>query len=837
MTSTSSNVTSLTSRRNPAPSKDRTLSLAVGKTVGNNWVQNKTVTWSTFMDKLTRPTITPETFAEYLAFEPSKQDATKDVGYFVFGHYTGTTRSKSNLPYVDAIVLDLDHCDPDWEFDMDIAFDGIKYALYSTHKHGPAAPRLRQVFPLTRRVTPEEYGAIARALAARYDIEVYDKTTFQYSRVMHWPSHAVDGDYICKETDGKWLDPQELLDEYQDWQDQRQWPTHASVTELHSPQKKISDPCEKAGWVGAFCRMYPISRVVDELIEGVYSWTTDTRMTFNGGTTSNGARVYEDKHVYSEHESDPCSGRLVNAFDLVRLHLYGHLDIDARTDTPISKLESYKAFVAEIESNPEFADVKIDMITDTAQRGAYEFDDETDGADDGSSKPPVGGTVRVPHAALTGMSSPPGWESKLAVDQNGNVMKTQTNLELILKFDPVWGFNIRRNDFAGSIVVTRSLPHHEVKSSYHKVNGDLFTERDLSQLKSYLEKRYSMRNMQAQTIQDALEVVGTEFSFHPVLNYFSCLPAWDGVPRVETLLHDYLGAADTPLNRAMVRKTLCGAVNRIHNPGSKWDHLLIIEGKQGLRKGMFLSTLAKNDSWFCEGLGADLGTTAVENMQSKWLIELPEGEGVLGTKRSTVDAVKGFITKRSDRMRLKYTRFAQDFSRQCIFIATTNRYEYLQDDTGNRRFWPVRCALKGRVDIDLLAKNVDQVWAEAMMMWKNKEQLWLDDPMEAALSDEHTAREVDDGMAGKIEAWLDEPIEHEFDSEDGGDTYREAVCITQIAVECLGYKENNLNRWQRDQITIALKQLQGWDWRPDKRVIVEGYGRQKVAVRIGAPIA
>lgn len=799
------------------------------------------------MAKLRQPVVTSETFSEYMAMGPDEQDNIKDVGYYVFGHYLNGVRKRVNLPYVDAIVLDLDHCDTDWDFDLPMAFDGIQFALHSTHKHSPNAPRLRQIFPLTRRVTPDEYEPIARMLATKYDIEVYDKTTFQFSRVMHWPSHAVDGEYICEEYPGAWLDPQKILAEYQDWADVQQWPRHADVNNVRAPHSKAPDPCEKPGWVGAFCRTYPISAAIEQFLPEVYSWTGDTRLTYNAGSTTDGAEVYEDKFLYSHHESDPCSQRLVNSFDLVRLHLHGHLDDKEPDDTPISKLPSHTAMAYMLDNDPEFLDVKIELARDTAQRGQSEFDDITD-EDDDTGLPPelpavqggyLGGAtvatrhgVTVPRAAMTNRVPPKGWEASLVVDQHGKFMKTLTNVVTIMKYDPTWGFNVRFNKFAQSHVVTRTLPHHVVIGDHHLVNGDLFTDRDVSQIKLYLEKQYNLTNIAVDMIWHAVEIVGTEHAFHPVLNYFEKLPVWDGTPRLDTLLIDYLGAPDTPLVRAVTRKTLCGAINRIKFPGSKWDYLLILEGLQGVRKGLFLRTLAKNDSWFAEGIGRDLGDKATENMMSKWLIELPEGEGMMASNKLSVDDIKAFISKQTDRMRPKYTRVAQDFPRQCVFIATTNQYEYLSDGTGNRRFWPVRCGIKGQVDIDRLEQEIDQVWAEAIYRWNQGEKLWLTGNLEAELEVQHDERMKDDGLAGKIQAWLEEPIQHEFESSTGEDEYRDITCVRQIWVECMGEPEGRINRAQTEHVVSALKKIPGWDWRPGTVRKFTGYGRQKAFIKL-----
>jgi hypothetical protein len=842
----------------------------VGGTVTSNKIDNTSTTWAAFTAALRKPVVTTETYKKYMGLDKDTQDRIKDVGYYVFGRYSTKTRKKENLESRDAITLDLDHLTgSEWIDGLATAFNTWTYALHSTHKHSPEKPRLRQVFPLTRPVNGEEYEAVARKLASLYNIDYYDKTTFQFTRVMHYPSHSVDGEYVYKENKGVWVDPDTILALYTDWTDITQWPAHNGQTLIHHVKERAPDPRSKSGWIGAFCRAYSISDAMDLFIPDVYSQGTAGRYTYLGGTTSNGAVTYDnDTFLYSHHESDPCSGRLVNSFDLVRLHKFGALDKKSREDTPVHKRPSYIAMLTMIEADPE---LKKDVARERAQMITDEFDnvdlsgqddilddpaeentgthsqivtgtEETDDAEDDQSDI-LGGppdlSVKIASAAIVNPQTPPDWESTLDVDKRGMYTDTLSNISKILAFDPEWGHNIRFNEFGRYHVLTRRVAHRNKRDfllESSRVNGSIFTDRDVPQIKLMLERKYSLQKIPTETVFAAVEVVGTKNRFHPVLAYFKSLPKWDGVPRAETLLVDYLGAEDNEYTRAVTRKFLCGAINRIKIPGSKWDYMLILEGLQGIRKGMFLSTLAKNSSWFCEGLGRDLGEKAVENMTAKWICELPEGEGLV-TRRND-EEVKAFVTRTTDRMRPKYGRVAQDYPRQCVFVMTTNRQHYLTDATGHRRFWPVRCDMsrtgQRTVNIAQLANHIDQIWAEALLYWQNGEQLWLDPRVNAMAEKEQEKRELDDGLASRIAVWLDNPGkagEFEDASSPSIAPPKDYTCVREIWVDCFGEPEIKLNRLWSNQIHEAMTKMVGWDYEPGIRYNYPGLGRQRSFIR------
>jgi len=222
-------------------------------------------------------------------------------------------------------------------------------------------------------------------------------------------------------------------------------------------------------------------------------------------------------------------------------------------------------------------------------------------------------------------------------------------------------------------------------------------------------------------VADALALIGERCAYHPVRDYLAGL-RWDGVERLDTWLVEYLGANDTPLNRALSRKILCAAVRRAQQPGCKFDAMLVLEGAQGLGKSSAIRALCHDHDWFTDQLeiGADPKVT-IEKTAGAWLVEMPELDG-LGARDT--NRVKSFITTTHDRARLSYGRYAVTRPRQFILFGTTNESHYLRDLTGNRRFWIVRVT---KADPDGIAAVRDQLWAEAVEA-EVEENLWLDDP-------------------------------------------------------------------------------------------------------------
>ena len=376
------------------------------------------------------------------------------------------------------------------------------------------------------------------------------------------------------------------------------------------------------------------------------------------------------------------------------------------------------------------------------------------------------------------------------------------------------------------------------------VNGDLWTEEKDHAVRDLIETptrqggygiRISDRDLKA-----AVDIVARENSFHPVREYLE-RQVWDGKPRIETLFVRYLGAKDTPYSRSVARMMMVAGVARVMKPGHKFDFAVILEGLQGKRKSTFIRILAKN--WFAE-LDGDFHDSKqmVEIMQGQWILEIPELQGFA---RSDVRAIKAFISRQSDKVRLAYARRAQIYHRQCILVGSTNDRKYLRDDTGGRRFWPVPCRVK-EIDTDRLEAEIDQFWAEAVVAYRAMRErhgehrdlpLFLTDEAaqtEATLIQEDRRVETaEDALAGRIEAWLDTP-EHDGngfeDEDDPVGELRLETCLVQIWVECLGRDIAAYNQITAQHLGRALDQIETWH-STGVRKRMGRYGLQRVFAR------
>ena len=305
---------------------DGNLSIAVGLNVSSKVWKNTKTTWSNLVQKLATPVVTAETYKRFISATKEEQSKIKDVGGFVGGFLTNGRRDKTNVLYRQLITLDIDFSHENFWWDFTMLFD-CAAAIHSTHKSCPEKPRHRLIIPLDREVSQEEYQAIARKVAGDLNIDLFDQSTFDVNRLMFWPSVSSDMEYYFEFQDGPFLEADYILGLYNDWHDTSEWPTATDSTDvIMQAIKKQEDPEDKKGIIGVFCRTYTIQEVIETFLSDVYTPAGEGRYTYINGSTAAGLIVYDDKFAYSHHGTDPAGGRLCNAFDLVRIHKFGHLD-------------------------------------------------------------------------------------------------------------------------------------------------------------------------------------------------------------------------------------------------------------------------------------------------------------------------------------------------------------------------------------------------------------------------------------------------------------------------------------------------------------------------------
>lgn len=780
---------------------------AAGSRKSTQWPA-QTLYWSDFVQRLHTAIRSTETLAEYLKMPKSKQDDLKDVGGFVGGELEGGRRKANAVKGRDLITLDFDNIPP---FETEnvlrrIESLGCAYAVYSTRKHSPDRPRLRLIVPTDRTVSPDEYEPIARKLAEMVGIEMCDPTTFQVTRLMYWPSCSADSQYVFYYGDKPFLSADGMLALYADWRDWMSWPQVPGADSQHVRlATKQGDPLTKPGVVGAFCRQYDIYSVMETFLPGIYEPTDDpTRFTYTGGSTTGGAIVYDDgKFLYSHHATDPCSGRLVNSFDLVRLHKFGDQDDDALPGTPTNRLPSYTAMVAFALQD---AGVAAIMQQERYEKAVEAFQD-TAGQDDLPAEQDL------------------DWIRKLELSPTtGRPAKTTDNIIIILEHDPLLRGKIAYDEFAVRGMAMGALPWDP------RPERRQWTDVDDAGLRHYLERTYGITGKEK--VLDAVALVGHRHSYNEVQEYLRSLK-WDGVQRLDTLLIDYLGAEDNIYTRTVSRKAIVAAVARAMQPGCKYDNMPILVGPQGIGKSTFLRILGRK--WYSDSLTTFEGKEASELIQGIWINEVGE---LAGMSRSETSAVKQFLSRTEDIYREPYGRRTSNYPRRCVFWGTTNDSEFLRDRTGNRRFWPVEVGLQPpkKSVFEDLEQEVDQIYAEAFMYWQMGEPLYLTGEAAEIAKQKQEEHQESNAKEGLIREFIERPVPvgwekrdiatrrlywtAEFGKYEGETVPRDRVCAAEIWVECFGGDLKHFRRTDAMEINSILATIEGWK-------------RQSVAMRFG----
>ena len=841
---------------------DRELTISCAGTCRSKQWPSARMMWSEMVDRLEHPIRGSESYDAYLRMPKRQQDTLKDVGGFVGGALRNGLRKNGCVIGRDLIALDLDAIakgQTDAVLDAVRAL-GVAYAVYSTRKHSPDKPRLRVVLPLDRTVSAEEYEPISRKVAEKLGIERCDPTTFQPVRMMYWPSVCADGEYVFRNGDNDFISADAVLSEYSDWHDVRQWPrVPGEIARTQTKAATAEDPAEKTGLVGAWCKLHDIYSVLEDVIPGVYTpcegseWDgaaggQSERWTYCGGSTTGGAIIYGGgKWLFSHHGTDPASGILCNAWDLVRIHKFGDLDADAAPDTPGHRLPSYTAMKEFASSLPE---VSRAMLVDRLSTARADFFDDADV----TISDPVGPTetyddddISVAEGAIATRNG----KSWIDVLSDGgkltlagrDIEATSDNIKVLLTHDPLLAGRIAYDRFAAQLKVKGDLPWWRDPDPESGNNvGRVWSDADDAGLRWYLEKAYGI--VSRQKIDDALLMLSQITSYDDVEEYLSGL-TWDGKPRVETLLCKYLKADDTPYVRAVTRKTLVAAVERTFHPGAKFDTVLTLAGGQGIGKSLLADILG--GKWYTDSIQTFEGKEAAEQLRNAWIAEIPEVDR-FSTKEAAI--AKQFITRRDDIFREAYGRRTGSHPRRCIFVATVNPDAFLTDDTGNRRWWVVRCRATAQslgVPLEELRRERDQVWAEAVHMWRNGETLTLDtDLARTAVAEQEDAR-IEDPWESLIEAFVARKVPTDWNGRDTAERLtwladdfaqvkegvelvdRDRICAIEIWCEALRYDPGKADKWQIMRINKALKRLEGWE---QTRQRCGPYGQQRCFKRV-----
>lgn len=787
-----------------------TLSVA-GSSASLKWSTVR-YTWEDFLERLNRDIRSTETMRDFDRLDRTARANLKDVGGYMAGELSGARRLKSAVLSRSMITLDVDYADSLFPVEFDTRFPGVAAVIYNTRSDREKSRRFRVVIPFAEEVQDAaQYEAAARKMAELLGIDLFDPTTFQAERMMYWQSLSSDQPKVFEVFEGEPISAEYLLSLYgnnEEWRDIRNWAFRSDQekeTRAIVSKAMAQNPREKAGLVGAFCRAYSVPAAIEKYLSDVYEIAPgNDRYTYKAGHSVGGMIVFDDLFCFSYHSTDPIAdGHAYNAYDLVRVHKFGHLGKEDSTK------EMNKLVCADKEC------VK-DMVTPDANLD--DFDD-------------YGDAVKSDNAEeVTELV----WD----LDGKGNKQVTVNNFVNAFKSDPLLNGLLAYDMLKETIVFTR--PSFTAKGSK---KGDLVNDTDISIIKGRIERMHGIYN--DAKLNDAIEQVSSDNAFHPIKLYLESL-TWDGVPRIDTFLVDYMGAEDNAYTREAFRKMLLAAVTRIYEPGRKFDTALVFYSEQGVGKSTLIQRLSKG--WFNDSLTNLSGKESYEAIQFAWLVELAE---LSALRKSDVEAVKNFISKREDTYRGAYARRVKTHKRQCVFFGSTNDDEFLKDATGNRRFFPVevkrtrKTRLIFEPEFDAI---VDQLWAEAMEGYMLGEALTLSDEAEAIAGgtrEEFTERTP---IQGLIEEYLDRLFPADYEDrflaqrldflngdlgEEGTET-KNSFSLIELWTEALGRRKDEYTVVKARELSNAVKALKGW--KRDKQARQKIYGPQVIYRRVGAGI-
>lgn len=398
---------------------------------------------------------------------------------------------------------------------------------------------------------------------------------------------------------------------------------------------------------------------------------------------------------------------------------------------------------------------------------------------------------------------------KIEYDKDGNekgskLQQTVRNFEIIMDNDNRFAGKIKFDEFSRQEYLMGEIPWES------EACNRAWGSHDDAALYSIIQTDYGVKNRN--DYFDAIKNVSMRNKFHPVRDILESLE-WDGTDRIRGLLPDYLGVEDTEYSYQVMRLWMLGAVARVYEPGCKFDYTMIFTGPQGLGKSTFLKMMALNDSWFNDSLDSLDSDKAAQSLMGSWIVELAELKSLARTAGG-VESVKRFLTAVQDKYRVPYERRADIFLRQCVFAGTTNKSDFLQDETGNRRFLIIQTGVnkpKKSLFVPEAIEDMKSAWAQAVHIWKTEQpELILPDSCRDEAQRLQNESMADDGKVGIITQFLED---------------KQRTCVLEIWKEAL--EENGRpQKWQSSEIMDIVLSIPGW-MKMKNTSTFGGYGKQK----------
>jgi predicted P-loop ATPase len=374
------------------------------------------------------------------------------------------------------------------------------------------------------------------------------------------------------------------------------------------------------------------------------------------------------------------------------------------------------------------------------------------------------------------------WLNRCIKDAHGSPIPNVHNAIEALRGDPTV-----RDCFAFDEMLRVPMMMRPIGTSLAPFELRPVTDNDVVDVQTWMQEQ-GLTRIPKEIVRDAMYKRANEKAYHPVLDWLYGLQ-WDGTPRLDAWLTTWLGAELTPYTQAIGRMFLISMVARIFEPGCKVDHMLVLEGPQGVLKSSACRKLS--EPWFSDNLpDVTAGKDVSQHLRGKWLIEVAEMHAM---NRAEASQLKHFISRQEERYRPSYGRMEVIEPRQCVFIGTTNKDAYLRDETGGRRFWP---AITGRIDVEGLEENRDQLFAEAVHTYRCGVPWWPDRDFEHEhIMPEQAARYESDAWEENIEIYVQG---------------RSWVTISEVAREALHIETSRLGTAEQRRIGAALERL-GWE--------------------------
>ena len=403
------------------------------------------------------------------------------------------------------------------------------------------------------------------------------------------------------------------------------------------------------------------------------------------------------------------------------------------------------------------------------------------------------------------------WKSKLNRNSTDNAIKNNLkNIFLILNNDTQYKDKIEFNELTQMRTFCRTDWNDVIES----------------RLKLYLEQQYDLMTS-IESINHICNIIASDHSYHPIKEYLNSVQ-WDGIHRIKSVFSDFLGATDNIYTQSVAVVTFVGAVARIFQSGVKFDTCTVFVGKQGTGKSKFISKIAVNSEWFTDGVTSFDGKDFYESIQGKWIIELGEGTAF---QKSIKERSKQAIASQQDFYRKPYGRNPEIRKRQCVFLGTTNNYDFLKDETGDRRYYPIDVNIPKatkNIDKDLTSEYIAQLWAEAVHLYKSGQSIYIQDSGVLALAEQEQRKHFDESpLQSDIYNFLEIPITtHWYDAslearrnhirayqngeQTAGAYRRDRISVKEIVCELFGYELNQpIERKMSLEIARTLMAL-GW---------------------------